>query len=194
MLNNAVRPYLNSVSGLFQARSPPGCPISARSRPSKLSNLHKHICANGCLSNVDVHGGRALVPATLWVVQISPRVGMHCRWEAIQEKKEIVWEIKGCEEYRRLVCGRCAFHSAVWYCVLYWYGTAMLLFLIGYFAVFTVDLVRLKSLMNAGQHSCNSWHTLRQFSSTHEDLYTKIVDTLLLSMLNQCQICTTLPP
>lgn len=126
MLSDLIWIRLRSILGL----EPPGCPISVRSRPSKLSNLHKRICANRCLSNVNVHGERALVSA----MQLCKFCRLHHAWNALQvrcsPKKKKVWE-----EYQRLVCGRYTFHCTVWNCVLYWCGTATLLSLIGYCAV-----------------------------------------------------------
>lgn len=57
MLSDLIWIRLSSISGL----EPPGCPISARSRASKLPNLNKCVCANACVSNVSAHCELALV-------------------------------------------------------------------------------------------------------------------------------------
>lgn len=55
MLSDLIWIRLSSISGL----EPPGCPISARSRASKLPNLNKCVCAN-----VSAHCELALVSAS----------------------------------------------------------------------------------------------------------------------------------
>lgn len=60
MLSDLIWIRLSSISGL----EPPGCPISARSRASKLPNLNKCVCANACVSNMSAHCELALVSAS----------------------------------------------------------------------------------------------------------------------------------